>query len=153
MCCNAASSPLRCDAAVSHCGNDAKYCARSSVSKLTPAGVTHSFDVSARAKSASAASISRSSDTTGPLSPDTPGATSHSDPRSRSWRMTSSGDNMIVEWEKDRRDARDRLEIVHPDVRVGDRLTGCLLSESDQLENPGRGEQPRREQRRLAVER
>jgi hypothetical protein len=59
---------------------------------------------------------------------------------------------MFVEREKDRRDARDCLEIVHPDVRIRYRQADSLFRESDQLENPEGIEKPRREQRRLGVD-
>src|SRR5687767_7895856 len=102
--------------------------------------------------SASAASISRRSVTIGPRRPEMPGVTSQSDPLSRRRRTTSSGGSIVVEWQEDRRDSRDRLKIVHTDVRIRDRAADRLLGERDQLQHLERIEQPRREQRRVRID-
>src|SRR5687767_12089782 len=141
------SSPLRCEAVDSHCGNEAKYCARSSVSKLTPGGVRHSSMVSRRASASSSRSISRNSPSTGPRRPMRPGPASHNDPLMRRSLTTRSGcsTGILLIAKEDRRDPRNRLEVVHADFRVGNRSANLLLGKGDELEYPQGIEEPARE--------
>jgi hypothetical protein len=59
---------------------------------------------------------------------------------------------MVVEWQEDRRDARDRLKVVHTDVGVGNRETDRLLGKRDQLEHLEGIEQLRCKQRRVRID-
>src|SRR5688572_26933431 len=92
--------------------------------------------------------MSRISSAAGPFSPTSPGPASHSEPLFLRSLITSSGCSILSLpfAEENRRDSRYRLEVVHPDLRVGNRGANRLLGVGDQLENPERVEQTPGEQ-------
>src|SRR6185503_6335679 len=131
-------SELRWEAAVSHCGNDAKYCARSSVSNEIPGGTLHSPPVSSCATSASEHAIRSMRERVRPRSPMSPGAVSHSSSRSRRIAITSSGCSIFHLFEEDVGYPADGAEVVHSDSRVGDDRSNRALGVGDELEHANR---------------